>query len=314
MQKHALVLGGAGFIGHHLTKALLKTHRVTVVDNFFTSNPSNVAEFDKNDYFSLIKADVRETLQTSEKVDVVFNLACPASPVHYQASPVFTLETAILGTKNALELAHEHQAILVQASTSEVYGDPLISPQVESYWGNVNSYGPRACYDEGKRAAEALIHSHMAEKGTDARIMRIFNTYGPNMAVNDGRVVSNFLVSALRSEPLVVQGDGLQTRSFCFVSDMVEGVLALANLNSNPGGPVNLGNPFETSILDLAQKVIEIAGQGEIHFADAAVDDPRTRKPSIARAEAILGWSPKVGLEAGVTATYEYFANKISGP
>jgi UDP-glucuronate decarboxylase len=307
-----LITGGAGFIGSHLTERLLKDHHeVVAIDNFFTGSRENVKKFLDNKNYEVIRHDV--TMPFHAEVDMIFNLACPASPVHYQRFPVQTLKTSVLGSINMLELAREKNATIIQASTSEVYGDPNISPQVESYWGNVNPIGIRACYDEGKRASEALFFDYNRQYGVDIKVARIFNTYGPNMALNDGRVVSNFLVQALQNRSITMYGDGLQTRSFCFVSDLVEGLFKLAFSNSGVKGPINLGNPTEFTMLELAELIIKLTNsKSEIEFKPLPSDDPKQRKPDISTAEVELDWSPKINLSEGLSASIEYFKSALS--
>jgi UDP-glucuronate decarboxylase len=307
-----LITGGAGFIGSHLTKRLLQDgHEVVAIDNFFTGSRGNVKQFLGNKNYEIIRQDV--TVPFVAEVDLIFNLACPASPVHYQRFPVETLKTSLLGSINMLELACDKNARIIQASTSEVYGDPKISPQVESYWGNVNPIGIRACYDEGKRASEALFFDYSRQFNVEIKVARIFNTYGPNMALNDGRVVSNFLVQALRNQPITIYGDGKQTRSFCFISDLVEGLMKLAFSNSEIQGPINLGNPEEFTMLKLAELIVELTeSKSQIEFKPLPADDPKQRKPDISSAQNLLGWNPEVDLKAGIQASLEYFRTKLS--
>jgi len=300
-----VVTGGAGFIGSHLCKALLEqNNRVVCIDNLHTGNKENIKPFLKNPQFKFIRHDVSESF--SESADQIYNLACPASPVHYQKNPVYTFKTNIFGIYNVLSLAHKCGARVLQASTSEVYGDPLEHPQKESYWGNVNPVGVRSCYDEGKRAAEAICMDFHRQYKVDVRIARIFNTYGPNMLPDDGRVVSNFIMQALRNEPLTVYGSGVQTRSFCFVSDLIDGLIKL--MNSDIAGPVNLGNPVECSVLELAEEIISLS-RSSSHIVKRPIpeDDPKRRKPDISLAKSRLGWKPKVEMRDGLMETIEYF-------
>ena len=288
-----LVTGGAGFIGSHLCERLLdRGEEVICLDNFFTGRKRNIEHLRSNPRFELIRHDVINPIEL--EVDRVYNFACPASPVHYQFDPVRTVKTNVMGALNMLGLAMRVKARVMQASTSEVYGDPEVHPQVESYWGNVNCVGPRSCYDEGKRVAETLFYDYHKQNKVDIRIIRIFNTYGPNMLVNDGRVVSNFVVQALRGEPITLYGDGQQTRSFCYVSDLVDGIIAMMDCE-NFNGPVNLGNPGEFTIRELAELVIEMTNsKSELVFMPLPADDPTRRKPDISVAKEKLGWEPKV--------------------
>lgn len=301
-----MVTGGAGFVGSHLVEALLAGgSAVVVVDNLVTGSLENLP---KNDALTFVRRDVCSSLNDIE-VDAIFHLACPASPVHYMADPVATLRTGFVGTENALLLAAKLRVPLVYSSTSEVYGDPDVSPQAEGYWGNVNSFGPRSCYDEGKRVGESLCYSYAERLGVRVRIARIFNTYGPRMAVDDGRVVSNFVVQALRGEPLTVYGDGRQTRSLCYVDDLVGGLMALMDAPGAPlEMPVNLGNPREMTIRDIAELVIALTDcRGGLDFRPLPQDDPRQRRPDIARAKVWLNWSPQVSVEDGLQRTVDYF-------
>jgi UDP-glucuronate decarboxylase len=306
-----LVTGGAGFIGSHLCERLLKDgHEVVCLDNFFTGSKRNIAHLRENRAFELIRHDVTEPILL--EVDRIFNLACPASPIHYQYNPVKTTKTSVMGAINMLGMAKRVKARILQASTSEVYGDPQVHPQTESYWGNVNTLGIRSCYDEGKRVAETLMMDYHRQNAVDVRIIRIFNTYGPKMAENDGRVVSNFILQALRGEDITVYGKGDQTRSFCFVSDLVEGMVRMMDC---PGftGPVNLGNPNETTILGFAQKIIELTGSSSrVIFRPLPADDPKQRQPDITLAKEMLGWEPKVQVEDGLKQTIEYFSSVLS--
>jgi UDP-glucuronate decarboxylase len=310
-RRRILVTGGSGFLGSHLCERLLEDgHEVVCLDNFFTGTRANVEHLLDNHRFELMRHDVTEPLTV--EVDEVYHLACPASPIHYQRNPVRTIRTAVEGTLNILDLAREVRARVLIASTSEIYGDPVEHPQRESYWGNVNPIGPRACYDEGKRCAEALAVSYATQYGVEVRIARIFNTYGPRMHENDGRVVSNFTVQALRHEPITVYGEGQQTRSFCFATDLIEGFVRL--MASKHGvEPVNLGNPREITVLELAEMTRRLAkSRSEIIRAPLPKDDPTRRKPDITRAQKLLdGWGPRVGLEEGLAATVADFKQRL---
>ena len=310
-QKSVLVTGGAGFLGSHLCEYLLeKGYYVICLDNFFTGHAANVRHLRQNTSFELLRHDVR--LPILLEVDEIYNLACPASPVHYQKNAVETLNTSILGAMHMLEAARRSGARILQASTSEVYGDPQVHPQTEDYWGHVNPIGARACYDEGKRAAEALFFSYHHMYDVDIRVVRIFNTYGPRMALHDGRVVSNFCVQALKGEPITIYGDGKQTRSFCYVSDLVDG-LCRAMQASDFLGPVNLGNPNETTMLELAETILRCSGsECELRFEPLPADDPRKRQPDIALAKEKLGWEPRVSLADGLANTVAYFRNVLA--
>jgi UDP-glucuronate decarboxylase len=306
-----LVSGGSGFLGSHLCERLLKEgHEVVCLDNFFTGSRANVEHLLDDRRFELVRHDVTEPL--TMEVDQVYHLACPASPIHYQRNPVRTIRTAVEGTLNMLDLAREVRARILIASTSEVYGDPIEHPQQESYWGNVNPIGPRACYDEGKRCAEALAVSYARQYSVEVRIARIFNTYGPRMHENDGRVVSNFVVQALRGEPMTVYGGGEQTRSFCYATDLIEGFTRLM-ASEHGSDPVNLGNPRETTVLELAELTKRLAtSKSKIINAPLPKDDPTRRKPDITRAQELLGgWGPRVSLEEGLGATIEDFRNRL---
>jgi UDP-glucuronate decarboxylase len=306
-----IVTGGAGFIGSHLCEALLnRGEEVLCIDNFFTGRKKNLQHLMDNPRFEVIRHDVINPLEL--EADRVYNLACPASPVHYQFDPVRTVKTNVMGALNMLGLAMRTKARILQASTSEVYGDPHVHPQVEGYWGNVNCVGPRSCYDEGKRVAETLFYDYHNQNKVDIRIIRIFNTYGPNMLINDGRVVSNFAVQALRGEPITIYGEGSQTRSFCYVSDLVRGIIAMMDCEGF-NGPVNLGNPGEFTILELAEKVIAQTGsKSEIVRRPLPENDPTRRQPDITLAKAKLGWEPKVSLDEGLKPTIEYFAKLVN--
>lgn len=311
--KTILVAGGAGFVGSHLCDALLADgHRVICVDNFQTGFERNVEALQNHPGFQLIETDICEPLDSDEPIDQVYNLACPASPPQYQADPMHTMMTSVVGTGHLLRLAERHGASFLQASTSEVYGDPEQHPQREDYWGHVNCTGPRACYDEGKRAAETLCFDMLRAGRVDARVVRIFNTYGPRMSPSDGRIVSNLIVQALRGEPLTIYGSGEQTRSFCYVSDLVAGLIALMNLDPNPGMPVNIGNPGEFTIGELADLVLAMTGSASsIAHRPLPVDDPQRRRPDITRARELLDWEPKLPLAEGLALTIPWFAERL---
>jgi UDP-glucuronate decarboxylase len=306
IKKRIAVTGGAGFLGSHLCERLLGDgHEVVCLDNFFTGTRKNVDHLLDNHHFELVRHDVVQPIVI--EVDQIYHLACPASPVHYQRNPVRTIRTAVQGTLNMLDMAREVRARILIASTSEVYGDPREHPQRETYWGHVNPIGPRACYDEGKRCAEALTVSYKQQYGIEARVPRIFNTYGPRMHPNDGRVVSNFIVQALHGKDITVYGDGQQTRSFCYVSDLIEGFVRLMNLEDDPG-PMNLGNPRELTVLDLAKMAIELTGSSSRLIREPLpADDPVRRKPDISKAEQLLKWRPTVAIEEGLRRTIDYF-------
>ena len=312
MTKAALVTGAAGFLGSHLVERLLTDgYEVVGVDNLFTGSKANISHLRDREHFEFIRHDV--TFPLYLEVDLIFNMACPASPYWYQKDPVQTLKTSVHGAINMLGLAKRTGATIVQASTSEVYGDPSVSPQPESYWGNVNPIGPRSCYDEGKRAAETLFHDYRRQHGVDARIARIFNTYGTRMAIDDGRVVSNFAVQAIRGEPLTIYGEGSQTRSFCFVDDLIDGLVRLATMDEAPDGPINLGNEREVTISDVARLVLEMTGSSsEIEYLPLPQDDPVRRRPDTTRAREILGWEARVPLEEGLPATIDYFRSVLA--
>ena len=308
--KRILVTGGAGFIGSHLCRRLLELgNKVICLDNFFTGAIQNVAVIKDNPNFEVIEGDIENSIDI--KADEIYNLACPASPKHYQYNPVKTVRTSVVGIANMLELAKKYNARILQASTSEVYGDPLQHPQKESYWGNVNPIGLRSCYDEGKRCAETLMFDYHRQFNTDIKVIRIFNTYGPNMHPNDGRVVSNFIVQALKGEDITIYGDGSQTRSFCYVSDLVEGMIRMMN-TSDFTGPVNLGNPSERTILNLAEMVIQKTNsKSKIIHKPLPSDDPVKRKPDITIALEKLKWEPKITIDEGIEKTVEYFQYKL---
>ena len=306
-----LVTGGAGFLGSHLSEKLLaEGHEVLATDNFFTGARSNVTHLLENSSFELLRHDV--TIPLHVEVDAIINLACPASPIHYQKNPVQTLKTSILGAVNMLGLAKRTGARILQASTSEVYGDPTISPQVETYWGNVNPIGIRSCYDEGKRVAESLFFDYHRQYSVDIKIARIFNTYGPRMALDDGRVVSNFIIQALKNEPITINGDGSHTRSFCYVSDLIDGLYKLLISDKNITGPINIGNPNEFTIMQLAELIIELTNsKSKLEFTPLPSDDPKQRRPDISLARNQLNWEPTVELREGLEKSIPYFASRI---
>ena len=310
--KRILITGGAGFLGSHLCDRLLKEgHDVLCVDNFFTGSKTNIAHLIGNPYFEVMRHDV--TFPLYVEVDQIYNLACPASPVHYQFDPVQTTKTSVHGAINMLGLAKRVKARIFQASTSEVYGDPVVHPQPESYWGHVNPIGPRSCYDEGKRCAETLFFDYHAQHNLDIKVVRIFNTYGPRMHPNDGRVVSNFIVQALRGEDITIYGDGGQTRSFCYVDDLIEGFVRMMATETGFTGPVNLGNPNEFSMLELAEKVLHlVGGSSKLVYQPLPIDDPRQRQPNIELAKEKLGWTPQVQLEDGLKETIAYFRTLLN--
>ena len=306
-----LVTGGSGFIGSHLTERLLGLgHQVLVLDNFYTSDKKNIQHLANNPNLEVIRHDVINPYIA--EVDAIYHLACPASPVHYQRFPVQTIKTSVLGSINMLDLALRLRIPILLSSTSEVYGDPTISPQHEEYWGNVNPIGIRACYDEGKRAAETLFFDYHRQYGVDIKVARIFNTYGPNMSPNDGRVVSNFIMQALQSKDITIYGDGNQTRSFCYVDNLVSGLIKLMETPEDVHGPINLGNPFELKVCDLAELIVEKTGsQSKIVFQELPQDDPKQRKPDISKAKKILGWSPDIEISEGLDKTIKYFSSKL---
>jgi UDP-glucuronate decarboxylase len=307
LNKRILVTGGAGFLGSHLCERLLNEgHEVLCVDNFYTGRRANIASLISNPYFEIMRHDICFPLYV--EVDEIYNLACPASPIHYQFDPVQTTKTSVHGSINMLGLAKRVKAKILQASTSEVYGDPTVHPQPETYWGNVNPIGSRSCYDEGKRCAETLFFDYHRQHKLRIKVARIFNTYGPRMHPNDGRVVSNFIIQALKGEDITVYGDGSHTRSFCYADDMVDGLIKLMNTPDDFAGPVNLGNPDEFSILELAEMIIRMTNsKSKIVFKPLPNDDPKQRRPDIILARKELGWEPKVRLEDGLAETIEYF-------
>ena len=313
IRKRILITGGAGFLGSHLAERMLNDgHDVLVVDNFFTGTKDNLKHLMGNPHLEIMRHDV--TFPLYVEVDEIFTLACPASPVHYQFDPVQTTKTSVHGAINMLGLAKRVKAKILQASTSEVYGDPEVHPQVESYWGHVNCTGIRSCYDEGKRCAETLFFDYWRQHKTRIKVIRIFNTYGPRMHPNDGRVVSNFIVQALNNQDITLFGDGNQTRSFCYVDDLIEGMVRLMNTGDDVTGPVNVGNPGEFTIRELAEKVIQLTGsKSKLVFKPLPQDDPRQRKPDITLAKKVLGWEPKVPLEEGLKKTIEYFDKLLKG-
>jgi len=309
--KRIMVTGGAGFLGSHLCERLLADgHDVLCVDNYFTGSRHNIAHLLNNTRFEAMRHDV--TFPLYVEVDEIYNLACPASPVHYQFDPVQTTKTSVHGAINVLGLAKRLGARILQASTSEVYGDPTVHPQPEEYWGNVNPIGPRACYDEGKRCAETLFFDYHRQHGLPIKVVRIFNTYGPRMHPNDGRVVSNFIMQALKGEPITIYGEGQQTRAFCYVDDLIEGFVRFMGTPEQHTGPLNLGNPGEFTMLELAEKVIRLTGtSSKIIHKPLPQDDPKQRRPDIAKAKSLLGWEPKVPLDEGLERTIAYFRSRF---
>ncbi len=312
MRKRILVTGGAGFIGSHLSERLLaEGNEVVCVDNFFTGSKENIKHLLQNPYFEVLRLDICFPLYID--VDEIYNIACPASPIHYQFDPVQTTKVNVSGSINMLGLAKRLKIKIFQASTSEVYGDPIAHPQRESYWGNVNPIGPRACYDEGKRCAETLFFDYYRQHGIQIKVLRIFNTYGPRMLPNDGRVVSNFIVQALNGEDITIYGDGSHTRSFCYVDDTVEAMIRMMRSPDGFTGPVNAGNPEEVSILELARKIVEISGsKSKVVFSSLPEDDPRRRRPDITLAREALGWNPAVGIDKGLEKTIDYFRSRLA--
>ena len=314
IQKRVLVTGGAGFIGSHLCARIIEQgHHVLCVDNFFTGTRANVAQLLDNPNFELMRHDI--TFPLYVEVDEIYNLACPASPVHYQFDPVQTTKTSVIGAVNMLGLAKRLRVPILQASTSEVYGDPAVHPQFEDYWGNVNPIGPRSCYDEGKRCAETLFFDYHRQHSLAIKVIRIFNTYGPHMHPKDGRVVSNFIVQALRGEDITIYGDGTQTRSFCYVDDLVAGMMAMMATPDSVTGPVNLGNPGEFTMLELAQLVLELTGStAQLQFRPLPQDDPKQRRPDTTRANELLNWNARIPLRDGLAQTIDYFRHLVGKP
>jgi UDP-glucuronate decarboxylase len=311
MTKSILVTGGSGFLGSFLCERLLGMgHEVICLDNFFTGDKQNIYHLIENPRFEVMRHDV--TFPIYLEVDEIYNLACPASPVHYQFDPVQTVKTCVHGAINVLGLAKRVKAKILQASTSEIYGDPAVHPQVESYWGNVNTIGPRSCYDEGKRCAETLFYTYNQQFGVETKLVRIFNTYGPKMHPNDGRVVSNFIIQALKGEDITIYGDGSQTRSFCYRDDLIEAIIRMMNTPPEVTGPINIGNPGEFTIRELAEMTIELTNSNsKLIYMDLPQDDPKQRQPNISRAKEILGWEPTTQLCEGLTRTIDYFENLI---
>ena len=311
-RKRVLVTGGAGFLGSHLVDRLLKSgHEVLCIDNLFTGRKQNIAHVAGNPRFEFLRHDV--TVPLHVEVDEIYNLACPASPVHYQHNPIKTIKTSVMGALNMLGLAKRLKCKILQASTSEVYGDPAIHPQPEEYWGNVNPIGRRSCYDEGKRCAETLFFDYRRELGIAIKVARIFNTYGPRMHIADGRVVSNFVIQALRGENLTLYGDGSQTRSFCYVDDLIDGLVRLMDSSLDVTGPINIGNPDEFTIRQLAETVLQMtASRSKLEFRELPEDDPRQRRPDISKAREVLGWEPTVALEKGLEPTIDHFRSELS--
>tara|TARA_A100001015_G_scaffold24339_1_gene27487 strand:+ start:623 stop:1570 length:948 start_codon:yes stop_codon:yes gene_type:complete len=310
--KQIAVTGGAGFIGSHLCKRLLDMGNLVIcIDNYFTGSKQNILPLMSNPNFECIRHDITQPIFI--EVDEIYNLACPASPIHYQFDPVQTVKTSVLGMITMLGIAKRLKIPILQASTSEIYGDPIVHPQQESYWGNVNPIGPRACYDEGKRCAETLCFDYYRQYDIPIKVARIFNTYGPNMAINDGRVISNFIVQALNGDPITIYGDGSQTRSFCFVDDLVNGLMALMNQDKSITGPINLGNPIEKSMLEIADIIIKLTNsKSTITFKTLPQDDPKQRQPNIDLAHQTLNWQPSVPLEDGLIKTIDYFKTYLA--
>jgi UDP-glucuronate decarboxylase len=311
MTKKILVTGAAGFLGSHLTRNLINLgNEILGVDNYYTGRRANIVDFLEQPNFEFMRHDI--TFPLYVEIDEIYNLACPASPLAYQRDPVQTVKTCVHGTINVIGLAKRTGAKIFQASTSEVYGDPNVHPQKEEYWGNVNPIGPRSCYDEGKRCAETLFFDYHRQYNLNIRVARIFNTYGPDMSVGDGRVVSNFIVQALKNNDITIFGDGAQTRSFCYVSDMIDGIIKFMSTDSLITGPINLGNPSEISVLELAEKIINLTGSSsKINFNSILEDDPKKRKPDISKAKSLLKWQPKITLDEGLKNTIAYFEKEL---
>ena len=311
--KNILVTGGAGFLGSHLTKRLINDgNYVICLDSLLTGSLEHLKMFNKSDKFMFVRHDITNKIDIDLQIDEIYNLACPASPKHYQNNPVHTIQTNVLGTINVLEIAKKNNSKILQASTSEIYGDPLIHPQIEDYWGNVNPIGVRSCYDEGKRCAETLLFDYNRQYNLRIKIARIFNTYGPNMAQNDGRVISNFIIQSLKGKPISIYGNGKQTRSFCYVDDMIDALILLMNTNDSFQGPVNIGNPQEFTIKEIAKLVIDISNsKSKLDFKELPFDDPKRRKPSIKLAREILRWSPAIDIKDGIYKTIKYFESII---
>lgn len=307
--KKILISGCSGFIGQNLITKIIDSYNIIGIDNFISSKRSNIKKFIEHDNFKFIEHDIINPININEKVDVIYNLACPASPEKYQSLPLFTMDTNYLGTKNLLEIAKKHNSAFVQASTSEVYGDPKINPQDEMYFGNVNTTGIRSCYDEGKRIAETLCYEYNKTFGVNTKIIRIFNTYGPLMDINDGRVITNFFLKALKGFPIEIYGDGKQTRSFCYIDDLINGLIKCKDVDFNY--PINLGNDNEISLNELAKKFSKIFSNLKINHINSAEDDPKIRRPDISRAKEILDWKPKYSLDQGLNLSYEYFKEVI---
>ena len=309
--KNILITGGSGFIGSNLCRKLADNNKILCLDNYFSSDISNISDIYNKSNFSFYEKDINDKIEINEKIDLIYNLACPASPVHYQSNPVKTIQTNVVGSINLLELAKKNNCKILQSSTSEIYGDPEQHPQSESYWGNVNPIGIRSCYDEGKRCAETLFFEYHRIHDLNIKVVRIFNTYGPGMKMNDGRVVSNFIIQALKNQDITVYGDGSQSRSLCFIDDLVEGLIKMMNSEKQIVGPINLGSNNEITVLDLAQKIINLSNsKSKIIFKKLPSDDPKKRKPDIRQANKELNWKPKIDLEQGLTKTISYF-NKL---